>query len=124
MSKTLDVDGTTFTPNQIRRLESALAREHAEVERLKKQYTDHLELDADEDTEFQAKYNMRVSERNAALRYRDDLQAELNTLREQLKNEQDFNKILVAQLDDLRNGAIAEYQLRVRAEAKLRQQEN
>ena len=53
-----------------------------EIERLKKQYTDHLELDADESMEFQAKYNMRVSERNAALRYRDELQSKLDALRE------------------------------------------
>jgi vacuolar-type H+-ATPase subunit I/STV1 len=53
-----------------------------EIERLKKQYTDHLELDADESMEFQAKYNMRVSERNAALRYRDELQSKLDALQE------------------------------------------
>jgi hypothetical protein len=66
-----------------------------EIERLKKQYTDHLELDADESMEFQAKYNMRVSERNAALRYRDELQSELDAQRERnMFSEQQLVKMI------------------------------
>lgn len=78
--KTLEVDNLTYDANMIRRMESAHAREHEELETLKKKYAEHLELDADENTEFQAKYNMRVSERNAALRQRDELQARLDSV--------------------------------------------
>lgn len=158
MSNKLDVDGTTFTPNQIRRLESALAREHAEVERLKKQYADHLELDADEDKVFEEKYQMRVSERNAALRSRDELQSELNALRERNMILEQGKELVLIQfpndiltllsgfdyatpekgysspslvlsdlnnfINELRRGAIAEYQLRVSAEQTLRQMVN
>lgn len=131
MSNKLDVDGTTFTPNQIRRLESALAREHAEVERLKKQYADHLELDADEDKVFEEKYQMRVSERNYWMGMYTQLCDDV------LKVFVEFNFATPARtyreqpgllisdlrrnLENLRAAAITEYSLRVRAERALTQ---
>jgi hypothetical protein len=119
-----------------------------EIERLKKQYTDHLELDADESMEFQAKYNMRVSERNAALRQRDNLQSKLDALQERNMILEQGKQLVLIQfsndlltllsefgyatpekrydspssvlsdlrnfISNLRNAAIAEYQLRVK----------
>jgi vacuolar-type H+-ATPase subunit I/STV1 len=71
-----------------------------EIETLRKQYAEHLELDADENTEFHAKYNMRVSERNAALRQRDELQSELNALRERNMILEQSNQLVLIQFSN------------------------
>jgi hypothetical protein len=94
-----------------------------EIERLKKQYTDHLELDADESMEFQAKYQMRVSERDYWMnRYTEICDGALSVFvefgcatPERAYREQPG--LLLSDLrnfiSNLRNAAIAEYQLRV-----------
>jgi hypothetical protein len=115
MSNKLDVDGTTFTPNQIRRLESALAREHAEVERLKKQYADHLELDAQRERNMILEQGKQL----VLIQFSNDILTLLSEFGYATPEKRYDSPSLVLSdlrnfISELRRGAIAEYQLRVK----------